>query len=152
MSTPRSRTSSVATTQADEFEMRGRVMAGWLRVSPEHLGAVTELAKWVELRRGLRSVAASEEEVVQAVAVRRTPVAGSCCAARSRRSQDSSEDPAGPTPRVVASLDHAESDRAPKQQDSFIVHEHAQTQLVPALPSEVVLDRFSSLATESQSS
>ena len=39
----------IATTNADEFEMRGRVMAGWLRVAPKHLGTVTELAKWVEL-------------------------------------------------------------------------------------------------------
>src|ERR1039458_7387335 len=39
----------LATTDADEFEMRGRVMAGWLRVNPAHLGTVTELAKWVEL-------------------------------------------------------------------------------------------------------
>ena len=39
----------LATTNADEFEMRGRVMAGWLRVAPKHLGTVTELAKWVEL-------------------------------------------------------------------------------------------------------
>ena len=39
----------LATTNADEFEMRGRVMAGWLRVNSEHLGSVTELAKWVEL-------------------------------------------------------------------------------------------------------
>ena len=39
----------LATTDADEFEMRGRVMAGWLRVAPKHLGTATELAKWVEL-------------------------------------------------------------------------------------------------------
>ena len=39
----------LATTNADEFEMRGRVMAGWLRVDAKHLGTVTELAKWVEL-------------------------------------------------------------------------------------------------------
>ena len=39
----------LAKTHADEFEMRGRVMAGWLRVNPEHLDAVTELGKWVEL-------------------------------------------------------------------------------------------------------
>ena len=37
------------TTNAEAFEMRGRVMAGWVRVGPKHLGAVTELAKWVEL-------------------------------------------------------------------------------------------------------
>ena len=39
----------LATTDADEFEMRGRVMAGWLRVNSEHLRTVTELTTWVEL-------------------------------------------------------------------------------------------------------
>ena len=39
----------VATTDAYVMEMRGRAMAGWLRVDPEHLGADRELAKWVEL-------------------------------------------------------------------------------------------------------
>ena len=39
----------VATTDADGFEMRGRAMAGWLRVNAEHLGTGTELANWVEL-------------------------------------------------------------------------------------------------------
>lgn len=38
----------LATTDADAFEMRGRVMPGWLRVNPERLGTVTELANWVE--------------------------------------------------------------------------------------------------------
>ncbi len=39
----------LTTTDAHEFEMRGRVMAGWLRVAPEHLGTESELARWVEL-------------------------------------------------------------------------------------------------------
>ena len=39
----------LATTDADEFEMRGRVIAGWLRVHPKHLSPQTKLAKWVEL-------------------------------------------------------------------------------------------------------
>ena len=39
----------VATTDADAFEMRGRPMQGWLRVSPEHLQKQEQLAKWVAL-------------------------------------------------------------------------------------------------------
>ena len=39
----------VATTGARLFEMRGRAMAGWLRVAPEHLRTKRQLAKWVEL-------------------------------------------------------------------------------------------------------
>jgi TfoX/Sxy family transcriptional regulator of competence genes len=39
----------VDTTDAYLMEMRGRSMAGWLRVDPEHLGTDRELAKWVGL-------------------------------------------------------------------------------------------------------
>jgi len=39
----------VAETPATTFEMRGKAMAGWLRVAPEHLQDA-ELAGWV--RRG----------------------------------------------------------------------------------------------------
>ena len=39
----------LAATDAHEFEMRGRVMAGWLRVDPAHLGTAAELAQWVEV-------------------------------------------------------------------------------------------------------
>ncbi len=39
----------LAATDAHEFEMRGRVMAGWLRVDPAHLGTAAKLARWVEL-------------------------------------------------------------------------------------------------------
>jgi TfoX/Sxy family transcriptional regulator of competence genes len=39
----------VATTGARLLEMRGRAMAGWLRVAPEHLRTKRQLAKWVEL-------------------------------------------------------------------------------------------------------
>ena len=39
----------VATTKAEVAEMRGRLMAGWLRVSSEHLKTQRQLAKWVEL-------------------------------------------------------------------------------------------------------
>jgi TfoX/Sxy family transcriptional regulator of competence genes len=39
----------VATTNARPMEMRGRAMAGWLRVDAEDVEADDELAKWVEL-------------------------------------------------------------------------------------------------------
>jgi TfoX/Sxy family transcriptional regulator of competence genes len=39
----------VATTEAYVMEMRGRPMAGWLRVDPEHLATDRELARWVDL-------------------------------------------------------------------------------------------------------
>jgi TfoX/Sxy family transcriptional regulator of competence genes len=39
----------VGTTDAYVMEMRGRSMAGWLRVDPEHLGTDRELARWVDL-------------------------------------------------------------------------------------------------------
>jgi TfoX/Sxy family transcriptional regulator of competence genes len=39
----------VATTKARPMEMRGRQMAGWLRVDSEDLRTKAELAKWVEL-------------------------------------------------------------------------------------------------------
>jgi TfoX/Sxy family transcriptional regulator of competence genes len=37
-----------AGTKAHPFVMRGREMAGWLRVDAEHLGTDRELAEWVE--------------------------------------------------------------------------------------------------------
>ncbi len=37
----------VATTAAQLMEMRGRPMAGWLKVGPEHLRTKRQLAKWV---------------------------------------------------------------------------------------------------------
>ena len=39
----------VRTTDAYLMEMRGRSMAGWLRVDPEHVRTDGELAKWVDL-------------------------------------------------------------------------------------------------------
>jgi hypothetical protein len=39
----------VAATSARPMEMRGREMAGWLRVGPEDLRTRPQLAKWVEL-------------------------------------------------------------------------------------------------------
>jgi TfoX/Sxy family transcriptional regulator of competence genes len=38
----------VATSQASAMEMRGRPMAGWLRVDSTHVAAEHELAAWVE--------------------------------------------------------------------------------------------------------
>ena len=40
--------SLVASTGAYPMEMRGRSMAGWLRVASEHVQDGAELAKWVE--------------------------------------------------------------------------------------------------------
>ena len=37
----------VATTSAEPMEMRGRSMAGWLRVAPEGLESKRELERWV---------------------------------------------------------------------------------------------------------
>ena len=37
----------VAGTSATEFEMRGKPMAGWLRVAGEHLQDESDLAEWV---------------------------------------------------------------------------------------------------------
>ena len=37
----------VETTEAYPMEMRGRSMAGWLRVDPEHLEAAAQLEPWV---------------------------------------------------------------------------------------------------------
>jgi TfoX N-terminal domain len=37
----------VAATPAEPMEMRGRSMAGWLRVAPEHLAGDDQLAAWV---------------------------------------------------------------------------------------------------------
>jgi TfoX N-terminal domain len=42
----------VATTAAHAFEMRGRPLAGWLRVAPEHLQSEDQLATWVALGTG----------------------------------------------------------------------------------------------------
>jgi TfoX/Sxy family transcriptional regulator of competence genes len=39
----------VASTQATVAVMRGRPMAGWLRVAPEHVRTKRQLTKWVEL-------------------------------------------------------------------------------------------------------
>jgi TfoX/Sxy family transcriptional regulator of competence genes len=39
----------VATTPAHPLEMRGRPMAGWLRVGTEHVRTKRELAKWVAM-------------------------------------------------------------------------------------------------------
>ena len=39
----------LATTDARPFEMRGREMAGWLRVDTEHLRTKRQLGKWVRL-------------------------------------------------------------------------------------------------------
>jgi TfoX/Sxy family transcriptional regulator of competence genes len=38
----------VATSSARPFEMRGRQMAGWLRVDTEHVGTKRELEAWVK--------------------------------------------------------------------------------------------------------
>jgi TfoX/Sxy family transcriptional regulator of competence genes len=38
----------VAKTKAEVAVMRGRPMAGWLRVDTEHVGTKRELAPWVE--------------------------------------------------------------------------------------------------------
>jgi TfoX/Sxy family transcriptional regulator of competence genes len=40
------------TTKAERAVMRGRPMAGWLRVAPEHLSTNRQLAKWVQLGTG----------------------------------------------------------------------------------------------------
>ena len=42
----------VATTEAEEMEMRGRQMAGWLRVGDEHVRTEAELSRWVEIGVG----------------------------------------------------------------------------------------------------
>ena len=41
--------SLVATTNASLMEMRGRQMAGWLRVDPDDVRTKRQLAKWVGL-------------------------------------------------------------------------------------------------------
>jgi hypothetical protein len=41
----------VATTGAEPMEMRGRTMAGWLRVSSDDVATNSELAKWVDIGR-----------------------------------------------------------------------------------------------------
>jgi hypothetical protein len=43
----------VSSTTARPAEMRGRPMAGWLRVAPEHLSTKRQLAKWVQIGAGL---------------------------------------------------------------------------------------------------
>jgi hypothetical protein len=42
----------VASSHAVVAVMRGRPMAGWLRVAPEHLRTKRQLAKWVRLGTG----------------------------------------------------------------------------------------------------
>jgi hypothetical protein len=42
----------VAATNARPMEMRGREMAGWLRVAPDDVRTGPELARWVELGTG----------------------------------------------------------------------------------------------------
>ena len=39
----------IAKTKARPMEMRGRSMAGWLRVDPEHVRTRPQLRRWVEL-------------------------------------------------------------------------------------------------------
>jgi hypothetical protein len=41
----------VSTTSADLMEMRGRRMAGWLRVASEDVQTKDELARWVDIGR-----------------------------------------------------------------------------------------------------
>ena len=49
---PEESDSLVASTDAYVMEMRGKLMRGWLRVDPEHVGTKRQLAKWVELGTG----------------------------------------------------------------------------------------------------
>ena len=42
----------VSTTKARLMEMRGRTMAGWLRVDTDDVSTEPELAKWVDIGRG----------------------------------------------------------------------------------------------------
>jgi hypothetical protein len=42
----------VATTDAEEMEMRGRQLAGWLRVDDEHVSTDAQLSKWVDIGVG----------------------------------------------------------------------------------------------------
>jgi len=44
--------SVLATTGATLVEMRGRTMAGWIRVSPDHLRTDADLVPWIELSTG----------------------------------------------------------------------------------------------------
>src|SRR5579863_7462072 len=39
----------IANSNAETMVMRGRAMAGWLRVSKEHLHTKRELKKWVDI-------------------------------------------------------------------------------------------------------
>ncbi len=39
----------VARSKAEPMEMRGRVMAGWLRVPPDGVAAKRQLEKWVTI-------------------------------------------------------------------------------------------------------
>jgi TfoX/Sxy family transcriptional regulator of competence genes len=48
---PEESDSLVAKTKAFPMEMRGRQMAGWLRVDAEHVRTKAQLSKWV--RRGI---------------------------------------------------------------------------------------------------
>lgn len=38
-----------ASGQAEPMEMRGREMAGWLRVAPEHVRTTRQLSRWVQI-------------------------------------------------------------------------------------------------------
>ncbi|HAM02247.1 MAG TPA: RNA methyltransferase [Acidimicrobiaceae bacterium] len=42
----------VRTTKAEPMVMRGRAMAGWLRVAPEDVATKRQLEKWVRLGTG----------------------------------------------------------------------------------------------------
>jgi hypothetical protein len=42
----------VATTDAEEMEMRGRQLAGWLRVDDAHVSTDAQLSKWVDIGVG----------------------------------------------------------------------------------------------------
>jgi TfoX N-terminal domain len=46
---PEETESLVCDPHADRFEMRGRAMAGWLRVEPEGLDSDADLRRWVDV-------------------------------------------------------------------------------------------------------
>jgi hypothetical protein len=43
------RSDELVATNAEPMEMRGRQLAGWLRVRPEDVGTDDQLARWVDL-------------------------------------------------------------------------------------------------------
>ena len=55
----------VATTPAEPMEMRGRSMAGWLRVDTADVADDAALAEWVERGDGLRRLAPAEVAAAQ---------------------------------------------------------------------------------------